>query len=55
MRPTEADKKVLIKQGRLVELPKADINAQDKQEFYAQLLFHSKQKRLQRRLGKLDI
>jgi superfamily II DNA or RNA helicase len=42
--PTEADKKVLIKQGRLVELPKADINAQDKQEFYAQLLFHSKQK-----------
>ena len=42
--PTEADKKVLIKQGRLVELPKAEVTTQDKQDFYAQLLYHSKQK-----------
>jgi len=44
--PTEADKKVLVKQGRLVELEKAkdETTAQNKQDFYAQLLYHSKQK-----------
>lgn len=42
--PTEADKKVLIKQGRLIELEKAEIKAQDKQDFYAQLVYYAKQK-----------
>ena len=42
--PTEADKKVLVAQGRLVELPKAEVSANDKNDFYAQLLYHSKQK-----------
>lgn len=44
--PTAQSKMVLIKQGRLVELEKdkAKVNAQDKQSFYAQLLFHARQK-----------
>ena len=44
--PTAQDKMILIKEGRLVELPKdeAKINAQDKQAFYAQLVYYARQK-----------
>ena len=35
---------VLIQQGRLVELPKMKPNAQDKENFYAQLVYYAKQK-----------
>ncbi len=42
--PTAQEKMVLIKQGRLVELPKEKVTTNDKQNFYAQLVFHAKQK-----------
>ena len=44
--PTKKERIVLVQQGRLVELPKMKTkqNANDKQNFYAQLLFYCRQK-----------
>jgi len=42
--PTKRERIVLVQQGRLVELPKMKPNANDKQNFYAQLLFYCRQK-----------
>jgi|TARA_B100001939_G_C16778498_1_gene545879 hypothetical protein len=42
--PTKKEQMVLIQQGRLVELPKMKPNAQDKENFYAQLVYYAKQK-----------
>ena len=42
--PTKRERIVLVQQGRLVELPKMKPNANDKQNFYAQLLFYCKQR-----------
>jgi DNA repair protein RadD len=42
--PTKQEKVLLIKQGRLVELPKTKPLPQDKENFYAQLLYYAKQK-----------
>ena len=42
--PTKKERIVLVQQGRLVELPKMKPNANDKQNFYAQLLFYCRQK-----------
>jgi len=41
--PTKKERIVLVQQGRLVELPKMKPNANDKQNFYAQLLFYCRQ------------
>jgi len=42
--PTKKERIVLISEGRLVEMPKTKPNANDKQDFYAQLLFYCRQK-----------
>ena len=42
--PTKKERIVLISEGRLVEMPKTKPNANDKQNFYAQLLFYCRQK-----------
>jgi len=42
--PTKKEEVILIKQGRLVELPKMKPNAEDKENFYAQLVYFAKQK-----------
>jgi superfamily II DNA or RNA helicase len=43
--PTKKEEIMLIKQGRLIELPKMkETKAEDKKRFYAQLLFIAKQK-----------
>ena len=42
--PTKKERIVLVQQGRLVELPKMKPNANDKNNFYAQLLFYCRQK-----------
>ncbi len=42
--PTKKERIVLISEGRLVEMPKIKPNANDKQNFYAQLLFYCRQK-----------
>jgi len=42
--PTKKEQIILIQQGRLVELPKIKPNAQDKENFYAQLVYYAKQK-----------
>ena len=42
--PTKKEQMILIQQGRLVELPKAKPNAEDKTNFYAQLIYYAKQK-----------
>ena len=42
--PTKKERIVLVQQGRLVELPKMKPNANDKNNFYAQLLYYSRQK-----------
>ena len=42
--PTKKEKQILIKQGRLVELPKIKPNTKDKENFYSQLVFYAKQK-----------
>jgi len=42
--PTKKEKQVLIKSGRLIELPKIKPNTKDKENFYAQLVFYAKQK-----------
>ena len=44
--PTKRERIVLVQSGRLVELPKMKTrpNANDKQDFYAQLLFYCRQK-----------
>ena len=42
--PTKKEEVILIKQGRLVELPKMKPNAEDKTNFYAQLVYYAKQK-----------
>ena len=42
--PTKREKIVLIQQGRLVELPKMKPNTNDKNNFFAQLLFYSRQR-----------
>ena len=42
--PTKKEKMILIQQGRLVELPKMKPNPQDKENFYAQLVYFAKQK-----------
>jgi DNA repair protein RadD len=42
--PTKKEKMILIEQGRLVELPKMKPNAQDKENFYAQLVYYARQK-----------
>jgi hypothetical protein len=40
----EVDKKVLIKQGRLVEIEKDIVKLDNKKDWYAQLLYFAKQK-----------
>lgn len=42
--PTKQEKILLIKQGRLVELPKTKPLPKDKENFYAQVLYYSEQK-----------
>jgi len=42
--PTKQAKVLLVKQGRLVELPKPKANALNKQNFYAQVLYYARQK-----------
>ena len=42
--PTKKEQMVLIQQGRLIELPKMKPNPQDKENFYAQLVYYAKQK-----------
>ena len=42
--PTKKEKIVLVQQGRLVELPKMKPNANDKNNFFAQLLYYSRQR-----------
>jgi len=42
--PTKKERIVLISEGRLVEMPKTKPNANDKNNFYAQLLFYCRQK-----------
>jgi superfamily II DNA or RNA helicase len=42
--PTKKEQAILIQQGRLIELPKMKPNVDDKQKFYAELLYYSKQK-----------
>jgi superfamily II DNA or RNA helicase len=42
--PTKREKIVLIQQGRLVELPKMKPNTNDKNNFFAQLLYYSRQR-----------
>ena len=42
--PTKKERIVLIKEGRLVEMPKTKPNADDKNNFYAQLLYYARQK-----------
>ena len=42
--PTKKEKLLLVKEGRLVELPKIKPNSHDKENFYAQLSFYAKQK-----------
>mgnify|MGYP005812438807 CR=1 FL=1 len=43
--PTKKEQKILIKQGRLVEVPKEKIELEyDKKDFYAELLYYSRQR-----------
>ena len=43
--PTKKEQKILIKQGRLVEVPKEKIEVEyDKKDFYAELLYYSRQR-----------
>jgi len=42
--PTKKERIVLVQQGRLVELPKMKPNANDKNNFFAQLLYYSRQR-----------
>jgi hypothetical protein len=42
--PTKKEKLLLVKEGRLIELPKIKPNSHDKENFYAQLSFYAKQK-----------
>jgi DNA repair protein RadD len=42
--PTKKERVVLISEGRLVEMPKTKPDADDKNNFYAQLLYYSRQK-----------
>lgn len=43
--PTKKEQKILIKQGRLVEVPKEKIEVEyDKKDFYGELLYYSRQR-----------
>lgn len=42
--PTKKEQAILIQQGRLIELPKMKVKTDDKQKFYAELLYYAKQK-----------